>query len=456
MFLLLGSLQITLVSFKIGEAWDIRRQREIEAHAVAQIVKECSYKKFETSASTAKDSLSRLISDSLIAAWPNPSLVIKDTTQYGTITTPANPQFPHETPVNTRPLDFKSPEGQNIGRNLQALLSAGPVADLGLNTFSFQKVSSPEAPLYEVNVRHFSVPLTNFNWIAYGDPKDKKGVTATRPNFPRVESTSGEIVTPLCHAYTVGNDDTTSDLYPSTLASGNRAASLPGAYYRELVSLTWNAFAYWTATDYQDQAYDYAEKNGWLYKWQDKHNIPNQLKGALTCPKGGQNPEHPRAGETWLDLGKNLPPLIVFEDTGNNIESNTLRLEDNSVTAPSEPVVIMIRNNPNNKHKTIIKISEHIKRPVLLYAPYTMINPLSSLHTLRGAVLFFPDSELGKQKLGEDIVLHIKGSIFYPQTSGNTSLNTSLVKVENDDGVKEALAKVVPRALLLSSRGVLK
>ena len=429
MFLLLASMEMTISAYSVALGWDVRRQREIEARSVAQIVKEAILATAETSPSPSSDSLSDEVASRISAAWPSASLTITDSTNYAAVTVPTNPQWPLGVPHSTATLDFTASSGRGLGRNIQALLSPGQIADLGSSTFSFEQENAAtpgETTPYRVVARYFSVPLTNYSWVAYGDPSTTGGVVATPPTPPTFTRASG-FSSPIVHAHTAGQSSTFSDMYPG-MTTGTTSDTL-SSFYRDLVSVTWNAYAYWTSGTYQNTLQSFATSNSCAYSFAAPSTIPTGANSSITWD----------GTRAVLNLSvAATPSLIVFSDPNGG---NTLRITG-SASGTINPVMVVIRNYSSTR--TIIELSGNNTRPVFIYAPNTRINPLTAGLVIRGGVLLFPNSQIGS-------AFSLSGSVAYPQSFSPTPPIT----VTPDATFKTAFANMAPRALVVSVRGTL-
>lgn len=430
MFLLLASLQLTLSSYTIAVAWDVRRQREVESRSVAQIVKESLLSKYETAPSTDSRALNTIIAERLLAAWPTSALTVTDTTNYTGFSAPSNPQWPSSVPAATSTLDFTSAAASGLGRNFQALLAAGPVADLGTSTFTFQQASTAtpgETPIYQVTARYFSVPLTNFEWVAYGDPSTAGGVSATVPSAPTFTRASG-FQSPIAHSFTKGDTGTFPEMYP-TMSNGATSDYIP-SFYRDIVSATWNAFAYWTGATYQNGLLSNATSNSCLYNFLTPAATPTGAGGSVTW-------DGTRAILNMSVVA--APRLLVFNDLNGG---GTLRITGDAVGVSSNPVVVVVRNY--SATRTIIELSGNNTRPVLIYALNSRIAPLTAGLSIRGGVLLFNNSAVSSG-------FTLAGSLAYPQSF--TSVPP--ITVTPDTTATNAFASIVPRAFLVSTRGII-
>ena len=427
-FVLEAALQLGLAATQLGTAWDFRRQREVEARAVAVAVKEAILAVSETAPSNASDGLPAEVA-SKVGSIVNGTtgVTITGSPANASVLPPSNPQWPGASPVGVAMPNFATLASVGpIGRNLQSILSAGPIADLGTKTFSFTQTSTltSETPNYIVTARMFSVPVTNFNWVAYGLPATTNGVVNTPPTSPSgtwfampSPGNSG-LAAPLVHAYS-GETGTFPEMF------GGSGSALPSYQYRDLVSVCWNTFEYWTSLNYQ-----------------------NALLVAATAVNTFDytNPTNLPSGVTWdgttatLDLGATTATAIVFVDS---LGGNTLKI----VGAPDDsqaPVIVAIRNFSGVQ--TNVQLQGTNSRSTILYLPCTALTPLAAGINFRGAVLLFTDSTTPSIN-----TIAVTGLVGYPQMWSNPP-NLTAGPDSGAINVQADLAPYAPRILLVSSR----
>jgi hypothetical protein len=422
LFTLAAMFQLSLAAFTTGAAWDVRRQRTVELHSVQVAVKEAVLAKIETAPVQSLNSLVTELTNR-VSSVADAGVTITGSLANNAIVLPSNPQWPTATPIAAAVPDFTTTALSGIGRNLQGILSAGDIADLGTRTFSFTETSTSnlgETPTYQVSVRLFSVPLSNFTWIAYGQPDLTGGVVTnppTPPSFPATGPALGNSYTsPLVHAYAVGQSGTFATMFSGT------GTDLP-YFYRDLVGLTWNAFEYWTSLTYQD-------------------SLLTAAGVAQTFDFGA--PGVLPSGVTWdgtratLDIRATTSSVIVFVDaTGGGI----VRLIGGATTAT--PVVVGIRNFTSTP--TTIEIATNNARTVLLYAPNSAIRPLAANLNWRGEVLLFGNSSVAAPGMT------VNGSVAYPQSF----VSPPALTASPDAQAQQDLEQIAPRALFVSTRGTL-
>ncbi len=411
MMLLLAALfQVSLAAFTTSLAWDIRRQRQIEARAVASATKEAILSVAETAPTTSTATLSSAIATRVGAVSSGTSVIVSNASN-NTITLPDNPQFPFGSPVNAAVGNFSSLTP--VGRNLQALLSAGRFADLGTRVFAFTETNSAipgETTQYDITARLFSVPLGNFTWIAYGQPSAVGGVSSGTPNAPTFTRPSS-FVSPLANSY-AGESGTFPSLF-NGLGTG-----LP-YFYRDLVSLTWNAFEFWTSLTYQNALLTSAGASG-TFDFTKPDNVPSGViwNGSVAA----------------VNLSVTTAGLIVFVDSlGTGV------VEITGSASNGLPVVIAVRNFTSTK--TQVRLLNNNSRTVLLYAPNTTITPQSANISIRGALLMFPTTAV-------DGAFSVSGLVAYPQLFAAAPNLTAYP----DTQAQTDLENITPRVLLLSTR----
>lgn len=421
--MLASALNLTLSSFVLGSAWEVKRTRDVAARATAAVVKDSILAKYEFSTDPDSRTLQTIVGNRVASIWVSSGPAISDTTDYTAFSAPSTAQWPDVTPATATAMDFTTTEGRGLGRNLQTLLSAGPVTDLGTRSFSFSFTSGGDVSSYTVSARLFSVPLTNFSLIPYADPSATGGVATSPPPEPSF-TRSSTLSAPLVHAYTVGATNTFTDLWPSGSA-GATMDNLP-LYYRDLVGLTWNAFTAWRSDDFKNLLYIRAVGSNSVYSFSTPSTIPTGLTGTVTYA----------SGVAAVNLGSNsAPSLIVFEDSTGG---GSVRL-DGATSGPTTPLVIVIRNQ--SATRTTVRLNGNNSRPVLIYAWNSTLTPSSAGVSFRGGILLFTNTVVSSS-------FNVAGSLFYPQTSASAPAIT----VTPDATARTALATVAPRALLVSAR----
>jgi len=410
MMLLTALFQVSLAAFSTSVAWDIRRQRQIEARSVASATKEAILSVAETAPTSSTATVSSEIATRAGAISAGTSVITSDASN-ASIALPSNPQFPVGSPVAAAAGNFSSQS--QIGRNLQALLSVGRFADLGTRVFHFTETNSAivgETTKYDVTARFFSVPLGNFTWIAYGQPSSVSGVSSGTPNAPTFTRQSN-FASPLANSYA-----SESGTFPALF--NGLGTGLP-YFYRDLVSLTWNAFEYWTSLSYQNALLTTASTTG-TFDFTKPEVLPS--------------------GVTWsgsvaaLDLSATTAPLIVFVDSlGTGV------IEISGATTIGQPVVIAVRNFTSTK--TVVKLMNNNSRTVLLYAPNSTITPQSSNIAIRGALLMFPTTVVNS-------AFSVSGLVAYPQSA----ITAPSLTAYPDSQAQIDLENITPRVLLVSTR----
>jgi hypothetical protein len=415
LFLLTSLFQASLAAFSSSLAWDIRRQRDIEARAVAGAVKEAILSVAETAPTVTSESLATAISMRAAAVTNgSPTVAIASDAANAAVSLPANPQWPAATPVAAATPNFSGgSELAGIGRNLQWLLSAGRIADLGTRTFSFTQSNTTlpgETGNYVVTARLFSVPVGNFTWIAYGQPSAVGGVISGVPPSPSFSRSAG-FTAPLATAY-AAEAGSFPDLF------GGIGSTLP-YYYRDLVSLTWNTFEYWTGLSYQNDLLAAAGTAG-TFDFSNPAHLPDGLTWNGT--------------EATLDLGATAEPVVVVIDS---VGGNRLRLVGSA--SSGTPVVVVVRNfSPD---QTVVEIVGNNSRTALLYVPNSTLTPSTAGLSIRGAVLLFPNSSVSA-------AFSVSGLVAYPQSF----LSAPSIQAVPDAQARVDLESVTPRALLVSTR----
>ncbi len=412
MLLLTAALRLALTAATASSAWDVRRQRELEARSVAIAAKEAVMSVAELAPTLSTSGLAAELTQRVNAiAAAATGISITSSANNALVSIPDNPQWPAAAPVAVAPADFNI--ASSIGRNLQVLLSAGSIADLGTRTLTFSETNNlypTDATSYSVALRFFSVPVSNFTWIAYGRPSQSGGVSAGPPATPPF-TRGADLIAPLVTAYSAE-----AGTFPN-MFSGTGSA-LP-YFYRDLVSLTWNAFEFWTSTAYQNILLTAAGSSVFDF------TSPAQLPSGVTW-------DGTRAS---LDLNATSANIVIFADSlGGSI------IHLGGASATGAPVVVVVRNF--SATPTIIEVAGNNSRTVLLYAPNSSITPLSIGLNFRGGVLLFPNSSVAPS-------LAINGFVAYPQSLGAAP---ALVAYP-DDQAKLDLANIVPHALLVSTRG---
>lgn len=427
-FLLLASLQTNLTAFMVGRAWDVKKQRDVVALGAAQMVKDSVLAKLEYCGANDARALSDIVDDRISSIWAGNGSVVTDITDYSTLGLPSLSQWPDQTPPSVSDVNFSSSSGMGLGRGVQSILSAGPVSDLGGGRFTFSVTSADnasESSTFAVDVRMFSVPLTNFSLIPYGDPAVTNRVVSDPP--PAFSFTKGAgFSQALVHKYRVGASGAFPDLYPAA-ASGAVFENVP-FFYRDLVGISWNAVSAWRSVNYQNLIYLRSLAQATAYDFQSPSTIPPGLSGVIT--RSG--------GKTRINLGSALVPSIITIDDA--LGGGDLVFDGTTAAGATSPVLILVRNSSANK--TSVTFSGNNTRPILLYAQNCSLSGPGN-PSIRGAILYFPNSSTTAP-------FSLAGSLIYPQ-SLSAAPNITVVP---DRAAQIALAQIAPRALVVSAKAV--
>lgn len=431
LFLITTLFEASLANVSVSSSWDVRRQLDIEARAIAYATKESILAVAETSPTNSPTSLSSNIASRIAAiSTGSPSITISSNASNGSVSLPANPQWPSSTPATTTRYSsaptnsFTIDPRIGIGLDIQKLIHAGPFATLGTLSLAFSRSNSfapSDSTNYTVLVKLFSVPLGNYNWIPYGLPSRSNGVISGLPPVPGFARPTGPVPTtagfgfgftaPVVTAYG-GEVGTFPEMFEGT------GSTLP-YYYRDLVSLTWNAFEYWTSLTYQNSLLTAAGATN-TFDFTSPSNLPS--------------------GVTWdgtsatLDLSTTTASLIVFVDS---LGAGRIKLV--GAAAIGTPVVVAVRNF--STVQTTLEITSSNSRSVLLYAPNTNVTATSAGLSTRGGVLLFPDSSVGTG-------FTMFGLVAYPQFFSAAPAITGAFDTQAQDDLKD----ITPRVLLVSAR----
>ena len=419
-FILLEALQLSLAAYALAGGWDVRKQRDFEARSCAIAVKEAILAVAETATTTSGNTLVAELNSRLTGITNGTTgISLTSNAANNSIAIPSTPQWPTGTPLTVSTATFSNAAYLGIGRNAQALLGAGPVAALAGNPLSFTFTETNgsyagETTTYQVNANCYSIPISNFNWIPYGLPT-QAGVGTTSPTAPSFSKAASGLgfTTVLANGYS-GEAGTFPEHF------GGMGTGLPG-YYRDLTSLTWNLFEYWTSLSYQNALYTAAGASN-IFDYSNTGNLPNGVTWDGT--------------RAYINLGTTTASVVVFVDS---LGGNILRLTGAGATG--NPVVVVIRNFSSTP--TTVEISGGNARSTVVYAPNSTITPLSAGLSFRGAFLLFPNSTASGTSL------NVNGLVAYPQTFAAPPNMVAYV----DAQAQSDLAPVAPRFLLISTRG---
>ncbi|HVW21061.1 MAG TPA: hypothetical protein VHC86_07575 [Opitutaceae bacterium] len=431
-----------------GDAFDSFNSQTVEKNGIAQIVKESLLAVGETAPAASPNTVQTEIQDRLgsmtFPAGVSVSLSSADTP-------PSNGFFPFAAPAAaSEPAYFSSaPRGlAGMGGLLTSLAMQGPVADLGRYNYLFGRASARapgESWTYAVAADLFSVPLTNVDVVAYGLPSSGT-VPSQAPAVPPGTFGSG-VSTLVVTSNNPANDPTA---YPDLYAPQGGTEVLP-YQFRNAASFSWNAYEYLWNHTYQD---------GLLAAAQAEADPGNQ-------PASGADPTPPH-GAVYdfsvpaFDPGNPgsypcNPTISGVTVSGNSltidcsqVQSQVIAIVDSEgaghvtidgTTGTGNPFILLVRNTAGGLGKTQVTFAGDNGRPAIYYLENSNV-AFSGDPAVAGALFFDPTT------VASGTVSWTGHFSFY----GNASpLGTLAISINDSLAVKEALAPLAPRVLLVST-----
>jgi hypothetical protein len=420
-------------------AADMRHQRQTEATACAQAVTESLYACAETipphydpnnNPLTPSPSLSAQLTSRLgLVAANTPGLSLSLASTYtppsgGTaISTPAIPvvlpigQFPSYTPPSVTVTPSSDLPG--VGRLYQDFAADQPANQLGSCTVFINRSmagdQSGEAAVYAVQAYWASVPLVDWNVIAYGLPSTTGTTNAPPVGQPPGGSPRSALRVLLVHTF---NNEATAS------AQLLNSANLP-YFYRNQVSAGWDTWEYIWSSTYQNALTATASASGALYDTANPNPTAPGLTGSGTS--------------ATISLGAVTSQVVSFVDAYGG---GSLTITGSSTGGT--PVAILV-SNYNQASPTVVTFSGNNSRPVILYLVNAALNGNST--TFDGAVWLNPGSSVTG-------TFNLVGSIAFYEA--NSFPNVSVYADPSYPALAEALAPISPAAFIASSTGTLQ
>jgi hypothetical protein len=452
-FILMANFKLNYAVSMSGDAFDSFNSQTVEKNGIAQIVKESILAIGETAPATSGNSIQTEIQNRL-GSMTFPAGVSVALNSADAL--PSNAFFPFAAPAAAaQPSYFSSsPRGiAGMGSLFTSLAIQGPVADLGRYVYTFGRSSTlapGESRTYTVNADLFSVPLTNLDVIAYGLPSSGT-IPSQAPSVPAGVFANG-VSTLVVTSNNPANDPTA---YPDLYAPQAGTEVLP-YQYRNAASWAWNAYEYLWNRTYQD---------GLVNTAQAEPDPGNQTaSGSDPTPPAGAVYDFSRPAFDPANPG-NYPcnPTIAGVSSSGNaitvdcsqVQSQVIAVVDSegigSVTitgsaASGNPFILLIRNTAGGLGKTQVTFSGNNRRPAIFYLENSNVG-FSADPQFEGALFFDPTT------VASGAVSWYGHFSFY----GNASpLGTFPITMNDSPAVKDALAPLAPRVLLVSTTSLLQ
>lgn len=447
-FIIMANFKLNYAVSMSGDAFDTFNSQTVEKNGVAQIVKESLLAVDETAPADSGNSIQTEIQNRLgsmtFPAGVSVSLSSADNP-------PADAFFPFAAPAAaSEPAYFSStPRGvAGMGSLLTSLAMQGPVADLGRFNYVFGR-SSTRAPgenwNYAVAADLFSMPLTNVDVVAYGLPSSGS-VPAQAPSVPPGTFGSG-VSTLVVTSNNPANDPTA---YPDLYAPQAGTETLP-YQFRNAASFAWNAYEYLWNHTYQD---------GLVAAAQAEADPGNQaVSGADPTPPHGAMydfslPAFDPANPGSYPCNPTIAGVAVSGDTltidCGQVQSQVIGVVDSEgvgrivvdgTAVAGAPFILLVRNTAGALGKTQVTFAGDNSRPAIYYLENSNVG-FSGDPAIEGALFFDPTT------VAAGTVTWTGHFSFY----GNASpLGTLAISLNDSLAVKEALAPLAPRVLLVST-----
>jgi len=450
-FILMANFKLNYAVSMSGDAFDTFHSQTVEKNGIAQIVKESILAIGETAPATSGNSIQTEIQNRLGSmTFPAGVSVTLDSAD----TPPANSFFPFATPAAASPPAYfsSSPRGiAGMGSLFTSLAVQGSVADLGRYAYTFDRTST-QAPgenrTYLVDADLFSVPLTNIDVVAYGLPSSGS-IPNQAPAVPA--GTFGNGVSTL--VVTSNNPANDPTAYPDLYAPQAGTEVLP-YQYRNAASFTWNAYEYLWNRTYQDGLLNTAESERDPGNQVSSGSDPTPPAGALydfsVPPFDPANPGNYPCNPTIAGVSASGHSVAI---DCSQVQSQVIAIVDSegtgSVTidgsaAGGAPFILLIRNTAGGLGKTQVAFAGNNSRPAIFYLENSNVG-FSADPQIEGALFFDPTT------VASGAVNWFGHFSFY----GNASpLATFPISMNDSPAVKDALAALAPRVLLVSTTAV--
>ncbi|HEX3729597.1 MAG TPA: hypothetical protein VHV47_07315 [Opitutaceae bacterium] len=447
-FIIMANFKLNYAVSMSGDAFDTFNSQTVEKNGVAQIVKESLLAVGETAPAESGNSVQTEIQNRLggmtFPAGVSLSLSSADNP-------PSNAFFPFATPAAASgPAYFSSaPRGvAGMGSLFTSLAMQGPVADLGRCNYVFGRASSRasgENWTYTIAADLFSVPLTNVDVVAYGLPSSG-AVPTLAPTVPPGTFGSG-VSTLVVTSNNPANDPTA---YPDLYAPQAGTETLP-YQFRNAASFAWNAYEYLWNRTYQDGLIAAAQAEA------DPGNQP--VSGADPTPPHGAVYDFSLPAFDPANSGSYPcnPTIAGVSASGNTltidcsqVQSQVLAIVDsagvgrvavNGTAVAGNPFILLVRNTAGALGQTRVTFAGDNSRPAIYYLENSNVG-FSGDPAIEGALFFDPST------VGSGAVSWTGHFSFY----GNANpLGTLAISINDSLAVKEALAPLAPRVLLVST-----
>lgn len=419
--------------------WDRMRQVAAEAEGLEVIVKEAVLAQLETALSSSAKTFEQDLNDRLTALYGS-SEVSYSVMMESLPTLPTHVFFPAASPAAA---DQASSMGFG-STSLRNILALGPATDLGTVQVDFSRSLSDRigtmTRTVRVAARIYSVPLTNFDGVAYARPSDSGTTTIRAPlastamllhqDLTAFEASGGRL-------WLVSSLDPRVD----TTAIGHLrdpSGNLP-YYYRNHVSVSWNLAKYLWRQDYLNTLHSAAGVSG-------------------TVDFGRPDPE--LTGVTF-DLEENRleialsevdVPIVQVIDAGG---ARTVRLVDGGGNRTTP--IYLVLDNRSVWHpplaRTRLELDLRGARPVIIVGFGVEVDHANDADSvLFGSLLLDPNSTVNYSGSGGS--LQILGSFFWDGTQDvfGSSQNFRLAgSREERIAAKMALAPIAPRVVVVGT-----
>jgi hypothetical protein len=354
---------------------------------------------------------------------------------------PAHTFYPFGTApaVSTIPLIGGSlPALQGQGNLAIAMASQGPVGELqtASNSYLFQYTftrsvsgNAAETRTYTVNAELYSVPVTNYDMVAYGLPSSGT-VPLTEPvlgpGFSFASGVSRLVVT----SNNPSNDPTAyPDIYTPLTPE-----ILP-TQFRNGVSFSWDAYEFIWGNTYQNGLLSAAALAGPTYTF--NFSAPGTLPAWFSL-SGSTLTVNVASIPTSTPVG--APPTIAVVDP---LGSNSVVINGSGTNGSQAAFVLVVQNTTAPTTQTTVSFNSTVNRPFLFYALNCNV-VFSGAPQLQGGILL-------DKNCAANGGLTLDGHIsFYGPANTLSNLNLTL---NDSPTVKAALAPIAPRVLLVAAKG---
>jgi len=425
------SVMILVANFKLNyavsatsDAYDTFSSQMVEKNGVAQAVKESILAIRETAIANSGNSLQQEIQNRLSSMAFGSDITVAIDPGVPVPGVPANPFFPFSAPPDSSQPDYFAPSAYarsvaGMGGLFTSLCILGPAADLGRLTVAFNRTSasSPDDDrTYVVSADLFSVPLTNVDVVAYGLPVSG-AIPAAAPAVPPGFFGPGV----SCLVTTSNNPSNDSTAYPDLFAS-SVAEKLP-YQYRNAVSFSWNAYEYLWSPAYQDALLGAASASSAIYNFSSPPDPSQPIPGVT-----------PSGNTVTVDCGAVTGSILAIVDPNG---TGSVTITGSGSSGPA--FVLLVRNTSGVR--TPVTFTGNNNRPAIFYLENADVQ-FSGAPQIQGALFLDPTT------VATGNVTWFGHFSFYGPASPLAGLGITLA---DNAGVKEALAPLAPRVLLVST-----